>query len=232
MEHTGNRRVAREIAMDHLSRDSEYYIKLKMVDPEDYEENRARDPSERELAVRMRTVFADRPPKHQLRFHWGWPRVMQHVGESLAVAYSSDKWRADGDMLPYKHLAESRNVAFVRPGFLLTPEGVTSTGKVIGPRVSFARVPKPKYFAFLGLFEEANFRLFTSEQAGEPQLGKKPDDGCVQVLVRHGMVAGAHLMWRGGRGPEPVLFVYTEREGVLMVVMGEKLDVQKDGIVG
>lgn len=33
MEHTDDWRVAQEIAMDHLTEDSDYYIKLETIDP-------------------------------------------------------------------------------------------------------------------------------------------------------------------------------------------------------
>ena len=45
------------------------------------------------------------------------------------------------------------------------------------------------------------------------------------------MIAGSYLKSRK-RKKEPFLFVYTERDGILMIVVGEELDVEKDGIVG
>jgi hypothetical protein len=87
----------------------------------------------------------------------------------------------------------------------------------------------PNAFAWLGFFEEANLQLYTAGTDDSPRFGGK-DDGVVKITVRHGMIAGSYL--KSSKRTCPFLFVYTESDGILMIVVGEKLDVEKDGIVG
>ena len=65
-----------------------------------------------------------------------------------------------------------------------------------------------------------------------PYLGKG-DEGCVQVMLKHAILAGGIL----GKKKRPFLVVYTEpsgrdRGGVHMIIVGEELDIEADGIVG
>jgi hypothetical protein len=207
-----------------------------------------------EIARNYRETFAARPVElqHELDFHW--PAVMQNVGDSLAVAYASDKWekkRADGSRFVelYKHLAESRNRALVTPGLLRDEQDPDRAIETYGPLVSLADVPMPQHFAVLGLFEEASFELHTGMQSNRPRF-TKGNDGVVRVEVRHGMLGASKMLWNEvgpyaehrkqeeaeGVDPtdfnQPFLFVYTEQDGVMMIIVGEQLDVQRDGIVG
>jgi len=216
-----------------------------------------------DIALGIRATFTDRPVELQHEFSFGWPAVMQNVGDSLAVAYASDKWekkRADGSRRVelYKHLAESRNQALVIPGLLHDEDAPEQPWEALGPLVSLADAPLPKHFAVLGLFEEANLKLYTRGTNERPRFGRRADDGVVRVRVRHGMLGASKLRynempqqraerelwhddhpdWQPGDagGPpdfdQPFIFVYTEDEGVMIIVVGERLDVAKDGIVG
>jgi hypothetical protein len=200
------------------------------------------------IGRKYRQTFTDKPVREKVELPFSWPARMQHVGDSLAVAYASDKWKKDGDYDLYKHIAESPNRVLVLPGFLHSYDRQERRWPTVGPTVSYARVPMPKHFAVLGLFEEANLRLYTAGTAEAPRFGQK-DDGIVKVLVRHGMLGASKIRWsqtpkpRGAVGhwpklqDQPFIFVYTEprgsdRGGVVMIIEGDELDVEKDGIVG
>ena len=66
-------------------------------------------------------------------------------------------------------------------------------------------------------------------------IGADEDDGVVTLTVRHGMLGGGQMLWsknENGASDEPFLFVYTEQDGVMFIIVGENLDIEKDGIVG
>lgn len=193
----------------------------------------------KELAQNMRRTFADRPVEQEFRLDHEWPRVLQNVGDSLAVAYGSDKWKkpdADGIRQGelYKHIAESRNRALVRPGLLRSLWRPGVQWKVIGPPVDLTALPMPRHFALLGLFEEIDLQLYTGGTDYDPKFAEDPDEGIVKVSVRHGILGSSAIRWSQiGRGEDqPFLFVYTEADGVLIMVVGEQLGIEKDGIVG
>jgi hypothetical protein len=177
--------------------------------------------------------FHARPVREEHDFDFDWPDALQHVGDSLAVAYASDKWKNKGDFELYKHLAESPNRAYVKKGLLRDWDSEKPV-RTIGPMVSFERVPMPKQFAILGYFEEANFRLHTSGTARQPYFGEHEDDGCVAVAIGDAWLGASKIRWSevSDRDDQPFLFVYTKSEGPLILVTGEDLDVEKDGIVG
>lgn len=186
-----------------------------------------------DVARKYVEVFNDRPVRSRTEYGFGWPTRWQNVGDSLAVAYASDKWKKPGEHELYKHLAESRNRCFAQPGLFRdwdTDENVP----VIGPMVDFSECPMPKHFATLGFFEEANFQLHTGGTNEEPEFGEHEDEGCVAIVLRHAYLGASKLLWSEvGKGKDqPFLFVYTKKEGPLILIVGEKLDVKKDGIVG
>lgn len=186
-------------------------------------------------------VFNDRDVRERVVLDVGWPALWQNVGDSLAIAYASDKWKTDGDYELYKHLAESRNRAFVQPG-LLRDWDTDDDVPVIGPVTDFSECPMPQHFAKLGFFEEANLKLYTGGDAFKPNFGtagRDPNTGVVAVVIRHAYVGASKMLWsKVGKGKDqPFLFVYTKKEGPLMLITGYKisggkLDVKKDGIVG
>jgi hypothetical protein len=162
-----------------------------------------------DLAIGMTERFKDRPWEYQEELPFSWPTYMQNVGDSLAVAYDSDKWKPKGNGGKregelYKHLAESRNRALVQPGLLR-------------------------------LFEEINLQLFTKGTNRSPAFSDDKDEGVVGVRVRHGMLGGSYIRWSelyDNEKDQPFLFVYTRAAGVCIIVVGDDLDVHKDGIVG
>lgn len=179
-----------------------------------------------DIAQNMYETFTAREVKRRHKFSFNWPVVWQHVGDSLAIAYSSDKWRDKNDLEIYKHLAESRNRAFCTPDFLRDFDNPNESWSVIGPMVSFADVVMPDKFAILCIFEEIDLQLHTRGTDDRPRLGRG-NEGIVKVTVGHGMLGGGQM-----QSGELFLFVYTDRDGPLVLVVGEELDILPDGIVG
>lgn len=190
------------------------------------------------VATGIVETFNDRPWEYEQRMSFGWPRALQNVGDSLAVAYASDKWKPKGqngrrEMELYKHLAESRNRAFVQRGLLKDFYKPNRSWPVRGPMITFSDCPMPRHFAILGLVEEVDLQLYSAGSRDEPQI--VGDDGIVKVTVRHGMLGASKILWSvedPNEEDEPFLFVYTKSAGVLMIIVGDELDVKKDGIVG
>ena len=183
-----------------------------------------------ELAKNTRRTFTKKEPKELREYPWTWPTQLQHVGDSLAVAYASDKWKDDGDYELYKHLAESRNRALCVPGFL-APLGSQDKYPVYGPMVDFTGVTMGKHIALLGYFEEADLQLHVGEHDGHAYLGDK-NEGVVRVMVKHALLGGGVM-----DGDRPFLVVYSEPRdndpgGVHMIITGDELDIEADGIVG
>ena len=194
----------------------------------------------RSNAVAMRETFVARAVEHETTFAFGWPEKMQQIGDSLAVAYASDKWKPKGkngrrEVELYKHLSESRNRIFSLPGLVRAREMPDRRIDTVGPLVSFYDCPLPRHFAVLGLFKEVNVQLYTEGSSSDPGFGADEDDGVVTLTVRHGMLGGGQMLWsknENGASDEPFLFVYTEQDGVMFIIVGENLDIEKDGIVG
>jgi hypothetical protein len=201
-----------------------------------------------ELAVGMTEKFHDRPWEHRDELPFTWPQYMQNVGDSLAVAYASDKWKKKNggrrERELYKHLAESRNQALVKPGLLVDYYRPNKSWDVCGPVVTLQPCPMPRHFAILGLCEEVDLQLYSAGSAKKPKFGPDDEVGIVKVTIRHGIVGGGIMQFSkggnqgkcklamGGKKDQPFLFVYTETQGIQMIVVGDELDVEKDGIAG
>lgn len=184
-----------------------------------------------EIAANYRAAFYAKEPTEQYEYPWVWPRRMQNVGDSLAVAYASDKWRDDKQLILYKHLAESRNRALVVPGLLRDAHGKPID--VIGPMVELTRAPMPEHFAVLAPLEEVDLCLHVGGTNKNPRFGKHEDDGVVKVTIGYALVGASKIRWSlDGGEDQPMLLVYTEKDGPLMIIVGDELDVEADGIVG
>lgn len=238
-EHTGDDRIAREIAMDHLDEHPRYYDALEQMERKlaaipNKRGSRVRVYEAEEIAANYRSTFQGAPCEHIDAFGFWWPAKLQHVGDSLAVAYESDKWKQKGDRELYKHLAESRNRALCVPGLIRDYSSPGRAWPVVGPVVALNGVPMPRDFAILGLFDEADLRLHVGGTIEHPEFGPHKDDGVVKVTVRHGMLGASKILWSrvSSRRDQPFLFIYTEQDGVLMLIVGDELDVERDGIVG
>lgn len=183
----------------------------------------------REIAKNYREVFTQKAMQKEIELPFTWPSEMRFIGESLGVAYASDKWKKDGDYELYLHVAESKNRALCAPGFI---------PNTIGPMVSFAGMPMPKHFSVLGFFEDIRLNLHVGGTHEEPVLGRG-DAGIYQIRAKHAMLGGCKIRWSldGKRADEPFLVLYSEptkadRGGVHMIIVGDELDIEGDGIVG
>lgn len=191
----------------------------------------------REIAERITTTFKNRPVEYEERLPFHWPAVVQHVGDSLGEAYDSDKWKSKGfggrrERELYKHLAESRHRALVVPGMLFD-EDEGRVARCIGPKVSLADWPMPADFSIMAKMTEVDLCLFTRLVRGRPAFGPHEDDGCVAMRVPWGMLGGGMILWSrvSDEPDEPFLFVY-DRKGIVMLIVGDQLDIEADGIVG
>jgi hypothetical protein len=188
----------------------------------------------KDAAKSMRETFTDKKSKNRKSVPFTWPSKMQHVGQCLSVAYASDKWKTDGEYELYKHLHDgsSPNNALCTHNVLHFYDSQSERVPVIGPDISFSGVPMPREFAVLGLFEEVNLRLFVSGDDEHPKLGRG-DDGIVKVMFKHAYLGGSVVRWSidGEQGDQPFIFIY-DKNGVYVIIFGNDLNVEKDGIVG
>ena len=232
--------VPEEIAqtvLDHLAEDPKYYTKLRKA----FQKNSRSRPKiydAREIAKNYAKTFKDRDVEYEKKVKFKWPRFLQHVGDNLGQAYDSDKWKPGAlgkrEWELYKHVAESRNKFLCVPGFL-AEEDSGSQVKTIGPTFDTYSWPMPNAFADLALFTEANIQLHTTGKDSSPGFGRGANNGIVSVAVRHGYIGASMILWSREdkyAKDQPFLFVYTESDGVMFLVVGESLDVEKDGIVG
>lgn len=188
-----------------------------------------------EAAQAIRERFQDAPVTEQEELPFGWPSEFQHVGDSLAVAYGSNKWKPDPvDVELYKHLAESRNRVFAVPRFFFSYDDPSEGWPVIGPMIPFHELPMPRHYAKLGDFYEANLKLHTHGSNDAPMLSPE-NGGCVTVVLKDAMLGASVIRWSltegEGVSDQPFLFVY-DKTGVKLLIVGLELDVETVGIVG
>jgi hypothetical protein len=195
-----------------------------------------------ERAAEIRQDFMDAPSSRIDRVRWRWPTRFQHIGEVDAVVYASEKWdgggpgsvsyaevlknpwrveayRAGGRLHSYKHIAESHQDLLVVPGILgdgdEDPSGRTPLS-VYGDVVTL-HGEMPDAFAVLAPALELQGRIFTADG----------DLGPTVELDLEGSLWGAAPLSDGG----VMLFNY-DQTGVRLAVLGDDLEVKKDGIVG
>lgn len=188
-----------------------------------------------ELAVNMQETFVSRKVTKRTEFPWKWTQRMQQVGESLAVAYSSNKWQATlDDWVLYKHLAESRNHCFAAPGIMHDLNRPGRSWPVNGPTVDFGDVPMPNAFGELCEFERLDLQLYTRRDRNGGWNVGSADEGVVEVSVPRAYLGGSMIRWSevGAGKDQPFLVVYTKTGGPMFLIVGEKLEVRTEGIVG
>lgn len=172
-------------------------------------------------ARKMFEDFHDKPSRRRIRFNFGWPKVYQEIGVAQAQMYRSNKWKSNPrEFEDYKHIAEAPQRCFVTRGFLRDYRTNKSLD-VTGDEVEFEG-PMPEYISVLAPLIGIQVQLF--DERGK--LSK--DKGLYEVTVPHGMLGGA----RFPDTDEAFLVVYTKSEGVGMIITGDKLGVERDGIVG
>jgi len=184
---------------------------------------RARVVDTRKDAEDIFRTFHARNSAREVTVNWTWPSAMIEAGVGQAEMYSSNKWKLDlKEYEDYKHIAESPRLAYIRKGWLRVGD---RPAQLEGEEVGF-EPPMPKHFAVLGKLLGIQVHLFRRGEDGALYLPK--DEELYEVRVRHGMLGGA----RHPDTAEPFLFVYTKSDGIGMIITGDKLRIEQDGIAG
>lgn len=142
---------------------------------------------------------------------WEWPTSMVYVGSCESVMYVSDKWKKRrGDDEDYKHVAEAAQYVLVRKNFLHDYH----TGEPLEVDGETFQMPEqmPRAFAELADIYGVQIEFF--------------DDTIREVQVANAKLGGAR-----NRAFGTFLFVYND-DGVHMVICGDDLAVEQDGITG
>lgn len=180
----------------------------------------------KDAAEKTFRTFYDRPSEREFELTFGWPKKLQEVGVGRAEMYSSNKWmknRSEYD--DYKHVAEGMRTVYCEPGFLREDGHPSRKIEVHGPMAEFEE-PMPKHFARLGPLLGVQIRLYEEGKDGELIL-PSGDRGLYEVKIARAILGSAiHPETR-----ETFLFVYTP-ERVHMILTGDKLSIEKDGIAG
>lgn len=167
-----------------------------------------------DTSIKIREDFYDKPHSRQQQVKWSWPEEMIEVGDCEAILYTSNKWQKNGAQIDYKHVKEGEQKLLLRPDIALTGDADEMFGPEIDLKGEF-----PDSFAVLAKSISIQARLYSDDS------GKKFGD--YVDMKFSGSTLGAGKFDDGGT----FCFVY-DSTGVLAVVIGEKLDVLKDGIVG
>jgi hypothetical protein len=170
-------------------------------------------------ARRMREVFMARPAKSSHTFSWGWPPTLRHVGKCLAVMYTSDKWKDVGDFEDYKHIAEAPQDLLLVDSYGFK-NGRANVG-LHGQSVELV-APMPSHMATLAPLLGLQAQLF--DKSGK--LGKG-GDRLLELDIARATLGGAYHP----TSKEPFLCIY-QANGLIAIITGKELDVEKDGIVG
>ncbi|SRR6185295_7423792 len=176
----------------------------------------------KEAAAKTFRTFHDRAPEEEIELPFTWPPRLQEVGEGKAEMYRSNKWKKNrSEHDDYKHVVESNRTVYVEPGFLREGVRPYRPMKLYGPTLSFEGT-MPKYFTFLGPLLGVQLRLY-DESETLPSGGKE----LYEVRIARAKLGAA----KHPDTNETFLFVYTP-DGVHMILTGERLSIEKDGIAG
>lgn len=181
--------------------------------------------SSRRDAEDLVRIFHARDPREETRLGFSWPERFVEAGAGQAEMYRSDKWQENpAEYEDYKHVAESPRLTYVVPGALRDRRG--NEVELVGEEVELER-PMPDHIAVLGDVIGIQLRLFVAEPDGTIVL-PPGDEGLYEARLRHAKLAAA----RHPKTQEPFLVVYTEDDGILMLITGEELRIEPEGIAG
>jgi hypothetical protein len=179
----------------------------------------------REIARNLRETFVDRPVEQEIAVPWRWPRALREVGVCESVMYASDKWQKRRDeIVDYKHVAEGPQWVLARPGFLVHYDRPDRKLPVAGPMIELG--PMPDSFAVLADILGVQVRLYESTDDGYA-LPSDSTEGFYEVTIARAKLGAA----RFPDTHQAFLIVYTSA-GVDLLIVGEQLDIERDGIVG
>jgi hypothetical protein len=177
----------------------------------------------RDDAVRLYETFTARGHRRDNPMDFGWPEKLQRVGLAVAELYRSNKWKSDlKNFEDYKHIAETPHKCHVVPGFLRERGNPERALKVHGPVLPVGKIigsPAPQHFAILAPL--LGIQIHLDGPSGRPM---HEEDGLFEISVAH-----AHLGACRTKDGRAFLFVYT-RAGVHMIITGDRLTVEADGI--
>ncbi len=174
-----------------------------------------------ERAKKIRETFVDRKMEKKVPIHWSWPSKVYGVGQSEAVAYTSDMWKKRGDYQDYKHVAEGPQQLYVRKGFL----GDYRSRQPLPFPCEEVDLPRRMPMVIAELAPILGFQY-------QP-YAERDDDELVLSGKYYGVdIARAYI----GAAVHPdtektFLIVYTRSEFCALIT-GDILGVERDGIVG
>lgn len=193
----------------------------------------------------MRETFQDAKVKTSYNTNASWPRVFYEIGQGRSVAYTSSKWQAsERDFNDYKHVAESPNQFYATEELLqltgLRPEG---GGQWPAMRPTVELPPTlaelaPCLFAEVRPIYRAPVRRPSSFEGMPVRPAKlKLADHAIRIPTKQAILYGGYALRPGGswdrRGDlVPFLTIIARGHGVLALITGKELDVERDGIVG
>lgn len=192
---------------------------------------RPRQPKEgaEDAAYRLRKTFMgeDLPPEaYVLRGRWSG-LSFQWVGTCESVAYASNKWKGGKKFEEFKHVAESKQDLYAVKGAI---SGFRSPGPWWTPSADGVEEPVCAELAPL-LFLQS--RLFVDVDAKGNGVFGKGDEGCAEIHPSGCMLFATVLVDRRDRsGGEPALLVHHRTQGLQFLIVGQSLNVTRDGIVG
>jgi len=173
-------------------------------------------------AQEMFQTFHARPSKRKVSMDFGWPDRVQRIGSAQAQMYRSNKWKMNpSDFEDYKHIAEAPQTCYAVPGFLRDFSSGEAL-KTYGPEMDIEG-PMPQHFTVLAPLIGIQLRL--NDKSGRIPRG---DKNLYEVRVDRGFLGGATCVQTGAT----FLLVYSKSGGVGMIITGDELDIEKDGIVG
>jgi len=180
----------------------------------------------KDQAVKRFEVFHDRAPTRATQMPFTWPKKVQEIGVGHAEMYRSNKWKSKEDQSEYedyKHIVESTRLVYVTPGWIRERTEPWKKLPVYGPTFDL-KGSMPRHFTRLGRLIGVQIRLYEDDDL---KLSKGDGARIYEVDTKHGMLGAAEHP----ETSEVFLFIYTT-DGVHMLLTGEKLDVERDGIVG
>jgi len=202
--------------------------RFRATEPKDYVPKNAHE----ETTHRLRQTFMGDKRKarvYDTRATWNGLEF-RHIGSNEGTAYASDKWGFEGkkSFEEFKHISEG-------PQQLYEVCGTITDFRTHGPLWDPAkdRLRMPELIADLAPIMHLEARLFTSTDAKGQGVFGRGNEGCRRIEVGAAMLCAGYLIDMDAPDyGEPFLVVIARKGGVQFLILGSKLDVTKDGIVG